>query len=275
MTSARGWHEEVCRRLGSIRSVEPLAGTSSRTWKVELCDRLVVVKEHRSRRAREQELHALHRAAAAVRVPAVVAVCEAAVVLEWIPMHPLAHAAARLEDRGRALAALHAVSAGVEDPLGLPDAWERRLSACRARAVGPEENEVCRLLLDGRACRELARSRRVLCHRDPRHENWGVAERGLVLLDFEHARADAPVIDLATLWADGAFDNAEHRIAFAAGYGVGPREVPGWRLSTGLHALATMSWSRRHGDGERAREGQRRLERWLEEEAPITGGSAE
>ncbi len=72
MTSARGWHEEVCRRLGSIRSVEPLAGTSSRTWKVELCDRLVVVKEHRSRRAREQELHALHRAAAAVRVPAVV-----------------------------------------------------------------------------------------------------------------------------------------------------------------------------------------------------------
>lgn len=239
-----------------------LGGTSSSVWRVDTPGGPVVVKVHRSDRARRQELAALDIAPVAVPRPTVLATVEDAIVLEWLEMTPLLAPADHLRERGAVLRALHDMPLQDSDPMSLADALRTRADALSARAETRSERDAAeslRLQTNGL----LGAGRRVLAHRDPRRDNWGMAEVGLALIDFEHARLDARATDFAVLWADGAFDDAGAMDTFAAGYGVRPDADPLWRVATGLQALAAVCWSRAHGDVARLRDGQQRLQQWL------------
>ncbi|PCC71410.1 Ser/Thr protein kinase RdoA involved in Cpx stress response, MazF antagonist [Nannocystis exedens] len=158
---------------------------------------------------------------------------------------PAAHAAA-----GRFLRALHELPVADDDPLPLVDAVAARQDEWHARArdlLTPAERDALQRLAARRDA--FAGARRVPCHRDFTPDNWLLAADGLHVLDFEHARLDAPEADLVKLHADVWPDRPDLAEAFLAGYGpLTPDATARLDVLLALHAVATLAWAERHAD---------------------------
>lgn len=158
---------------------------------------------------------------------------------------PGAHAAA-----GRFLRDFHALPAADDDPVPLREAVAARLAEWHARAGGllsPAERDGLARLADRRDA--FAGVARVPCHRDFTPDNWLLAGDALHVLDFEHARLDAPEADLVKLRAEVWSTSPALGHAFLAGHG--PLTVDAAaRLDVllALHAVATLAWAERHAD---------------------------
>ncbi|WAS94387.1 aminoglycoside phosphotransferase family protein [Nannocystis punicea] len=209
---------------------------------------------------REKELSPGPRSlAGAVRVPALLACDPAARVLALTAapgerlslgthdpaLAPVAHAAA-----GRFLRALHELPVADDDPMPLVDAVAARLAEWHARARGllsPGERDGLQRLAARRDA--FAGVRRVPCHRDFTPDNWLLAGADLHVLDFEHARLDAPEADLVKLRAEVWFDRPDLAEAFLAAHGPLTTDAAA-RLDVllALHAAATLAWAERHAD---------------------------
>nr|WP_276603933.1 phosphotransferase [Nannocystis pusilla] len=158
---------------------------------------------------------------------------------------PVAHAAA-----GRLLRALHDIPVADDDPLPLVDAVAARQSEWHARArdlLTPAERDALQRLAARRDA--FAGVRRVPCHRDFTPDNWLLDADRLCVLDFEHARLDAPEADLVKLRTDVWPDRPDLAEAFLAGYGPLTADAAA-RLDVllALHAAATLAWAERHDD---------------------------
>ncbi|MFZ6180120.1 phosphotransferase [Nannocystis pusilla] len=158
---------------------------------------------------------------------------------------PVAHLAA-----GRLLRALHEIPVADDDPMPLVDAVAARQSEWHARArdlLTPSERDALQRLAARRDA--FAGVRRVPCHRDFTPDNWLLDADKLCVLDFEHARLDAPEVDLVKLRADVWPDRPHLAEAFLAGYGPLTTDAAA-RLDVllALHAAATLAWAERHDD---------------------------
>src|SRR5690606_14148538 len=125
----------------------------------------------------------------------------ATLILERLPgvsieePSPAVHHAA-----GRFLAALHQLEISDDDPLLLAEALIRRTESWRRRAA--LEPAQARVVDEHGPRRELfAGVRRVPCHRDFTPGNWLWDGETLAVIDFEHARPDLALVDLAKLCA--------------------------------------------------------------------------
>lgn len=145
---------------------------------------------------------------------------------------------------GIALRALHRLPCP-PDPLPLDDAIRRRLAGWRTRGLLDDAVVAGLAALVERA--DFGDGRRVLCHRDFAPRNWRVADGRCRLFDLEHAGPDAPEVDLVRLHDEPAFADPRVEAAFYAGYGARPAPDR-LRAVLALHALATATWGRRHGD---------------------------
>ena len=156
-----------------------------------------------------------------------------------------AHAAA-----GRLLRALHELPVADDDPMPLVEAVAARQSEWHARArdlLTPAERDALQRLAARRDA--FAGVRRVPCHRDFTPDNWLLGADGLCVLDFEHARLDAPEADLVKLCADVWPDRPDLAAAFLAGHGpLTPDASARLDVLLALHAAATLAWAERHAD---------------------------
>lgn len=145
-----------------------------------------------------------------------------------------------VEAVGQRVAALHALPAEDADPLPVADALVRRVAAAWRALPDADRRAHAGAHRLARDTAPFAATARQWCHRDLRPDNWlwDGAHAGLV--DWEHARLDAPALDLARLahrpfWAD-----------FARGYGhIDPDRL---RAAVAVTGLSTLAWGRRHGD---------------------------
>lgn len=157
-----------------------------------------------------------------------------------------AHAAA-----GRFARALHDLPAGDDDPVPLLDAVRARLARALDQAAPlltlPERAALATLAarLDA-----FAGAARAPCHRDFTPDNWLSSGTGpLTVLDFEHARLDAPEVDLVKLRAEVWPDRPDLAAAFLAGHGaLTTDEAARLDVLLALHAAATLAWADRHVD---------------------------
>lgn len=166
-----------------------------------------------------------------------------------------AHAAA-----GRFARALHGLAFADDDPLPLPPAIDRRLSAWIDRGDGlltPDERAALRRL-SVRA--DAFTAPRVPCHRDYTPDNWLVEGTAVSIVDFEHARADAAEVDLVKLRAEVWPERPDLRDAFIAEFGPLDADAAA-RLDVllALHATATLAWAARHDDPEFREKGRQAL----------------
>ncbi|WP_434420760.1 aminoglycoside phosphotransferase family protein [Nannocystis pusilla] len=218
---------------------------SATLWQVAGPESALVLKQHRHPRPFQQELRAYREWLPAlalaglpsasplgellVRVPTLLA-CDLStrtLALTVAPgdrlslgthdpaLAPAAHAAA-----GRLLRALHDIPIADDDPMPLVDAVAARQSEWHARArdlLTPAERDALQRLAARRDA--FAGVRRVPCHRDFTPDNWLLGADGLCVLDFEHARLDAPEADLVKLCANVWPDRPDLAEAFFAGHG--------------------------------------------------------
>ncbi|PRP94257.1 phosphotransferase enzyme family protein [Enhygromyxa salina] len=152
---------------------------------------------------------------------------------------------------GRCLAALHRLPIADDDPMPLADALAQRhraWSRACADALDPGEQQVVRDLAPSAALFDDAQ--RVPCHRDFTPDNWLWDGRTLALVDFEHARHDLALVDLAKLVADSWATDPALELAFFEGYGrpLSARECTQLRSALMLHGVASLAWGLRHGD---------------------------
>ncbi|MCY1061327.1 aminoglycoside phosphotransferase family protein [Nannocystis sp. SCPEA4] len=257
---------------------------SATVWRAESPAGALVLKQHRHPRPFAQELRAyrdwlprldLRRAPdsppvahAPARVPQLLAFDAGARALaltvapgERLSLGPSelvlsAHAAA-----GRFARALHSLPIADDDPLRLRDAVSARLDEWHARAAGllsPSERDALQRLAGRRDA--FAGVRRVPCHRDFTPDNWLLAGENLHVLDFEHARLDAPEADLVKLRADVWPAEPALERAFLAGHGLLTSDAAA-RLDVllALHAVATLAWAERHADPDFRALGRRAL----------------
>mgnify|MGYP002777679782 CR=1 FL=1 len=162
-----------------------------------------------------------------------------------------AHAAA-----GRFARALHGLAVRDDDPVALVDALRARLARADDQAASlltaSERAGLAKLARDVDA---FAGVPRVPCHRDFTPDNWLVSGTSLIefdtitIVDFEHARLDAPEVDLVKLRAEVWPGRPDLEAAFLAGHGPLSADATA-RLGVllALHAAATLAWAHRHGD---------------------------
>lgn len=208
-----------------------------------------VLKIHRAPAKYRRERDALRAFADAPWCPELIAVDDRARLLltRWCP-GPWPDTPAAWRRAGEVLAELHDRPAA-PDPVPLAEAIARRLADAMARSEGHVDDEtrdrVAGIVGDGAA---FAAVERAPCHRDYAPRNWlAGADDALVVIDWEHARADDPLVDLLRLY-DGPFiDRPDREAAFLAGYA---RPVDGDRLRrlVALHGLVTLTWGLHHGD---------------------------
>ncbi|KIG17709.1 hypothetical protein DB30_02984 [Enhygromyxa salina] len=152
---------------------------------------------------------------------------------------------------GRCLAALHQLPVADRDPMPLVQALARRhrawSRACE-QALAPPEQRVVRTLAPSPALFDGAV--RVPCHRDFTPNNWLWDGRTLALVDFEHARLDLALVDLAKLVAASWHSDRSLELAFFEGYGrqLTTRERTQLRSALMLHGVASLAWGLRHQD---------------------------
>lgn len=172
------------------------------------------------------------------------------------PDDPAVHRAA-----GRFLAGLHQLEIADTDPLPLGEALLRRhhgwMQAC-AGVLSSTEREVA-LELAPRP--ELfVGVRRVPCHRDFSPDNWLWQEGRLQVVDFEHARLDLDMTDLAKLATGPWSSKPALATAFFDSYGRLPdADCTRLRCAVVLHGLASLAWGSRHAAMAFIDEGHRAL----------------
>lgn len=278
-------------RLGPAEGVERLgsAGGNAATYAWHGRDGTAVLKVYRAIRPFRQEVRAYREwLPSLVEVPKLLAVRERApyaLLLERLQGAPLAalgrdsaaavhpHAAADSavasgseaeaeahRRAGRWLRRLHSVPFEDRDPLSLRDAYAarwRRLMAPEARcaAVAADRLEWAWAQLR-EALPRIGSASRVPCHHDFEPRNWLVdhAGRWVGVVDFEHARPDHPLSDVARLAAYLWPRRPDLERAFWHGY----RREPNPDVQAVIDAFAVseavqrLCWALEHRDGELA-----------------------
>lgn len=231
-----------------------------------------VIKQFRSVRGFAQERRALQnwfgesQAVGGARVPKLIADAPklAALILERVPgaaPDPDAeHAIVVHRAAGRFLAALHQLELDPADPVPLAEALAQRTRAWLGRAtLEPGEGRIVAEL--GPRPELFAGARRVACHRDFAPRNWLWDGETLAVVDFEHARPDLALVDLAKLCVGTWSRRPDCAAAFFAGYGrrLTEREREQLRALVVLHGLASLAWGHERGDLDLVLEGRRAL----------------
>lgn len=224
--------------------------------------------------------------------------------------HERRHAVTAYRALGAFTTRLHTLPVAEDDPVPPAEAYRLRVRAWCDGAEGHVDpatiDHVRAYASEAEAA--LVGARRVPCHRDlaPRNVLVTGADRvdpALVdaalangvppasttlrvgVIDFEHARADLPWVDLVRLQAEVWLDRPELKEAFLQGFGETPDigagqaahhtavdpapERTAWTDTdeallarcVALHALATTAWAVRHGDARLATFGRRLLDR--------------
>lgn len=236
---------------------------------------LAFLKVHRQARKYRQEVHALRRwaplAGSAPRLLAARGAAPQALLLSARPGRGVdqlapddprlvrAHAAA-----GAWLRRLHDLPFVDDDPVPLADALRMRLASWAQRqpdAFAPATLARLGGLLDAA---DWSGAPRRPCHGDfsPRNWLWDDAV-GLSVIDFEHAKPDAWVVDVHGL-IDGPWRaRPDLEAAFWDGYGGLPTQADAARITAvrALYAVGTVAWGRAHGDGAFAAAGAEVLRR--------------
>jgi len=141
---------------------------------------------------------------------------------------------------GELVARLHAIPTEDADPLPLQAALERRFAAALRDAppgLGPLRDRARAAFRSGQLA--LGTTRR-WCHRDLQPANWLWDGARASLVDWEHARLDAPTLDLARLAGTAAWP------AVRDGYGGVHGDAI--RAAIALDGLGTTVWASRHDD---------------------------
>lgn len=163
---------------------------------------------------------------------------------------------------GRFLAGLHGIVARDEDPLPLSEALARRyrawLQACAEHLQPSERRVVDRYVPRPELFADIVRAP---CHRDFTPSNWLWDGRTLAVIDFEHARLDLALADLAKLAVGWWARRPDLELAFFEGYGRVLSAAERTRLRTSIvgHGLASLAWGLRHDAGAFVSEGRRAL----------------
>jgi len=276
----------VAAAIGSPRGISPCGWpqSPSRVWRVRGGDgALFYLKEFDEERKREQELAAYDRWLPAlrdgeVRLPEVVARSDPslrAIILSEVPGE-IAGGLPLDEEQGIALhraagaflRRLHSLPFDDDDPMPLAEAMPLRLAVWLERGgdrLSFEEGRLARALVGDGAVFEG--DRRVPCHRDYHLRNWLLDRRTLPprlgVIDFEHARADHPLIDWTRV-RERALPRYPRWIeAYAEGYGIADDEElePRFHALEAIHAVGSVVWGSEHHDAEFERAGHALLER--------------
>ncbi len=266
-------HAWVAAQLGSTRGWARLDAGRGSTKVFGLRDadgREWIVKQFGSARGFAQERRALGEWLAGrtrlggARVPSLRAADAqlAALIVEGLDGKPVDGLELDVQRAaGRFLAALHALAIVDDDPLPLADALERRTAAWLRRcALEPELAAIVER--HGPRAELFVDARRVPCHRDFAPRNWLWDGASLAVFDFEHARSDLALVDLAKLRVDCWAGRSDLEQAFFAGYGrtLSDLERERLRALVVLHGLASLVWGREHGEPQHVDEGLRALE---------------
>lgn len=262
------------------------ASGRSDIWRLQLDGACVWLKGHRSARKFRQERRAYEEWVSGLPTPRLLAAHapdgghSGWLVLTHVPGTSLARLGASCSDErlqqvhtaaGRWLRRLHSIPLGDADEMSVRDAIERRLEAALERAAPYLSGET---LADAGRC---ARSHidafdgmhRVPCHRDFTPHNWLVeptaADTSLHVIDFEHARPDVWLQDLARLAETVWSHRPDLRAAFMHGYGrsLTSDERAAFTAVSIVHALTTIQWAAEHGDCDRSEAGRVALRRHL------------
>jgi hypothetical protein len=240
--------------LGEVE-VHPAPGQHGRvhTWRLCQGDQTWFARVGLSPRKRAQE----RRVAAelwpqlAGRCPELVHEDTVGLIMTALPgRHETGPAAAR--SAGRLLAAVHALPLEDDDPLPLDEAVAQRASA-QLRRLERRGLPVPAVLRSPPA--DLGPRR--WCHRDLQPANWLWDGHQARLLDWEHARPDAAVLDL------GKISTMPCWKPFSEGYTdiAGPLCPTQLRFAQVLHGAATLTWGHDHDDAAFIAEGERVLGR--------------
>ena len=234
----------------------------AQVWRV---DDAMYLKEHASTAAFDRELLALEQWCAELdHVPVLVAHDPASslLLITAQPGRVVAGAGAGAEvspevsrEAGAWLRRLHGLAVPTTedtDDMALRDALIARFEAAARRLsslVDPALVDRARRRV-AHAAVQLTDVRRVPCHGDFTPHNWLVDAAGAVsVVDFEHARLDAPHADVARLATTVWLERPELREPFWDGWGrdlaVDVDVVHGFAL---VEALGTIAWARQHGD---------------------------
>jgi hypothetical protein len=251
--------EGVAGAIVRARAIE--GGTTSRVWCVETANGRVAVKQHGRGRAFAQETAALAALPAdddapwprlLARDPA-----QLALVTTWLPGTSARSAAREPATRAAIYAAagllrrrLDAVPCPVDDPVSVRDALERRMDAQLDRsALAPAVIAAVRAAFRPDAFVGATRS---FCHRDFAPRNWLVEGASLRVVDFGHARADHPLVDLARALSP-VWGEPRARTELLAAYGLDEDDtLRQLELLELLDMVATVTWARGRGDHELA-----------------------
>ena len=247
-------------------------GTSSTVRLVDGPDGPAVLKRYRSHRAWRQAHDALvgwrDAAGEDLRIPRVLD-ADAGPLSLLIEHLPGAHPgdswredwelARRL---GRGLAALHGVPVEDRDPVPLAEACARRMEGWLSRARGVINPSIVQRVAARFRPEALAGRTRRPCHRDVEPANLLLAnDAPLGLIDFEHARLDDPLVDIARTWDGRPLAQSPFTAALIAAWGR-PAPEAALRVHGLLHGVATLCTAERAGDAARAAQ-SRDLLTWI------------
>lgn len=238
----------------------------SAVWRLECEEQTYFVKRHTTPRKFEREYEAyLHwvRPAFGEAAPKLLASDGTHLLLSALPgrLHEtVTLKPVHLESAGRLLRRLHDLPFEDEDPVPLSrgirmrmDQWLDR--AAKVKSKGPSLYINKRLPVEAirdrveAAAEALAETTRVPCHRDFTPRNWIINGDRLGVIDFEHSRADARLLDFAKLRCGFWIDRPEMETAFWRGYGE-PTEAERRLIDdlVLLEGLGTIVWAREHAD---------------------------
>ena len=262
----------VRSRLGELAAITPV-GTAGAAFRVEATEgRVTYIKAHRNpgKHARERFAYEQWAPDIDAATPALLAACDVpnVLLLEALPGGPTDDAPSTFELAGRALRSLHQLPVTQMDGLTIPEALCARARAWAHRAWPFVPKLASRIEARIGAVAHLTQGElRVPCHRDFEPRNWLMVEtpRGLRLgvLDFEHARPDLWLADLARLAALFWVDRPDLEAAFWSGYGRRPSadEAEVLEALVEFEAGVTFVWGERHADRVFAGRGARTLAR--------------
>ena len=270
------WVEE---HLGEVREATDVSWdhAASDVIRVTCARGSAFLKRHRDRRKFDQEraayvdwcpgLEAAATLLAATESPGPALLVQAAPGVPLAQLDALSVDAERAHWRraGAFLAALHALPHEDLDELPLPDAWARRAEAWGRRAADAITREEANAVLS------LTRApwpdtaevpRRVPCHRDFTPRNWIVTEGSLAVIDFEHARPDWALVDLARAIEEIPEGREDLASALWTGYGADRADFEAiLPRALAAQALAKIAWAVEHGDARFERAGRELLRR--------------
>lgn len=257
--------------LGPASAVSELGsvGGNARTWLWEGARRTGVAKVYRTRRTFAQELHAYR--SWTPRLPGTAALLGVGTGNPpWLLLERLAgvsvtalhvseeQEAALHAEAGAWLAGLHGLPSE-DDDIELEAAYRLRWQSAWDASATPESQWIAaRNLANLRtwvgdrlraAIPALRGSARVPCHRDYTPDNWLADQSGawVGVVDFEHARPDHPLADLARLAAYVWPGRPDLRAAFLDGYGPLPGSAELLDAMAVAEAWHRYQWARRHG----------------------------